>query len=74
MNVIAGKGYNFKIQGKRVTPEKPVQVMFNHDVKIKLKQGSLIDAKNLKKSQPIMDKPVKEDKKETENKSIKKEK
>lgn len=56
MRVIAKKGLNFKVQGKRVTPDKEVQVNFNHDIKKKLMEGSLIDV-NAIKAQNVISKP-----------------
>ncbi len=37
----AGKGLSFICQGKRVTEFQPVRVSLNHDVAVKLQQGSL---------------------------------
>lgn len=43
MIVKAKKGLSFKVQGKRVTEDKTANVAITHDVKMKLREGSLID-------------------------------
>jgi len=73
MIVKARNGLSFKIQGKRVSDIKEVQVIENHDVKIKLREGSLIDVSTIRIQNAIkVPKPIELDK-QTDNKKINKE-
>jgi len=68
MIVKAKSGLSFKIQGKRVSDIKEASVTENHDVKIKLREGSLIDVSTIKAQNVVkVPKPVELDK-QTDNK------
>jgi hypothetical protein len=59
ITAVAGKGLNFKCQGKRVTEYKPVRVRLDHNVAVKLQNGSLV--KYVKPIPPAPPKPVVEE-------------
>jgi len=43
MDVKAKKGLEFWCQGKKATPENSISVQLNHDIRQKLRDGSLIE-------------------------------
>jgi len=49
MKVKAGKGLEFRCQGKDVSETKEINVNVDHNVQVKLIKGSLIEVKESKK-------------------------